>query len=100
MNKKMIKTVLLLLLIPVIICIIISVINLNKNNNQSFSSSTSYETSSNTGYQYITTHDSELGDGQLVSNFNKNYTILFATSIVLLIGFIIFYIFLNRKKEW
>lgn len=103
MNKGFVKTLLLLLIIPVIICIVISVINLKKNSTPSgFSTSTNYGTSTTTNntYQAKKHVDSDIGDGELVNNFNKNYTILFVSSIVILILFIIFYLFLNKKKEW
>lgn len=103
MNKGFVKTLLLLLIIPVIICIVISVINLKKNSTPSgFSTSTNYGTSTTTNntYQAKRHVDSDIGDGELVNNFNKNYTILFISSIVILILFIIFYLFLNKKKEW
>lgn len=104
MNKKFIKTILILLIITVIIFAIIAAFNIRREQNTSFSSSTNYSqktTTNNTIKKQETSKGYEIGNkSNPVLDFSNHFVILLIGSIFLGILFILFYIFLNRKKEW
>ena len=105
MNKKFIKTILILLIITVIIFAIIAAFNIRRDQNTGFSSSTNYSQTTtknnNTIKKQETSRGYEIGNkSNPVLDFSNHFVILLIGSIFLGILFILFYIFLNRKKEW
>ena len=104
MNKKFIKTILILLIITVIIFAIIAAFNIRRDKNTGFSSSTNYSqktTTNNTVKKQETSSGYEIGSKKNpVLDFANNYVILLIGSITLAVLFILFYVFLSRKKEW
>ena len=103
MNKTFIKTILILLAVMIVIFAIIAVFNLRNNtgDNSGFASSTTYNQVVYSNTTNTTSGNYQIGSKRNpVEEFSKNYTILFIISMVLLVIFLIFYFYLNRKKEW
>ena len=100
MNKGFIKTIIILLIITVIVFAVIGLLNMGNKTNEEFSPNTNYNQTTKTTTKETTTKRYDVGDDRNpLEEFNKNYTVLFVSSMVLLIIFLFFYFYLNRQKE-
>ena len=94
-KNNLIRNTLLLLLIPLIVTIVI----VTTHHHQYGFSSTVTKNGTTYTEKYKTTRNATR-ELDMAEEFNENYTFMMFTAIIMIILFIIFYIFLTRKKEW